>query len=219
MAVTPVRSQDNGKRQAGEGQYANLTALWWEWVFAQPAVDVGGTNTNPVLDSTGAYATAGQENGIGPGNKFFFLAGTFGGPATRTVTVPEGKTLFFPLINTDQDNAVPDPDANFTVPELRAFAESIIDTVTITFAELDGESLEIFRVKSPTFAYTLPDEDSIYAYFGLLGDQFEGTVKPAVSDGYWVVIPPLPSGDYLLEFGGVTSGGFTQDVMYLLTVE
>jgi len=38
--------------------YGNLTAQWWQWVYAQEAVDVGGTNTNPLLDSTGAYATS-----------------------------------------------------------------------------------------------------------------------------------------------------------------
>lgn len=82
LMVPPTASllaDDNGKRQDGEGEYANLTALWWVWVYAQPAVNVDGTNSNPVLDSTGAYAAAGQENGIGPGNKYFFLAGTFGG--------------------------------------------------------------------------------------------------------------------------------------------
>src|SRR5262245_59664768 len=99
MVAAPGQAQDGGK-------YGNLTALWWQWVNAQPAVDVGGTNTNPVLDSTGAYATVGQENGIGPGNKFFFLAGTFGGEVTRTVTVPRGKALFFPVLNYEADNAV-----------------------------------------------------------------------------------------------------------------
>jgi hypothetical protein len=63
----------------GGGKYGNLTARWWQWVLAQPAVDVGGTNTNPLLDTTGDFAAVGQENGIGPGNKYFFLTGNFGG--------------------------------------------------------------------------------------------------------------------------------------------
>jgi hypothetical protein len=92
-------AQNNGKQQHGEAKYAHLSAQWWQWVFAQPAVDVNGTNTNPVLDATGAYAAAGQANGIGPGNKFFFLTGTYGSDVVRTVTVPKGKALFFPVIN------------------------------------------------------------------------------------------------------------------------
>ena len=97
----PPASADNG--------FGNLTARWWTWAFAQPAVDVGGTNTNPILDSTGAYASEGQKNGIGPANKYFFLTGNFGGTMKRTVTVPKGKTLFFPVINFEADNATVPP--------------------------------------------------------------------------------------------------------------
>ncbi len=218
VASSSARADDNGKRQDGEGQYAQLTALWWQWIFAQPAIDVGGTNTNPVLDSTGAYATVGQENGIGPGDKTFFLAGTFGGDAERAVTVPHGKTLFLPVLNADCDNAS-DPPTNWSVPELRAQAKAAIDNPRYAYACLDGAPLEIFRTKSPTFTYTVPDEDSIYAYSGSVGPQFEGTIKPAVSDGYWVSIPPLPPGTYLLEFGGVRSNGFSLNVTYHLTIE
>jgi hypothetical protein len=220
VALTPVWAQNNGKRQNGNGKYANLTALWWQWVNAQPAVDVDGTNTNPVLDTTGEYAAVGQEDGIGPGNKTFFLAGTFGGDVMRTVTVPEGKALFFPVINFEADNAV-DPPTENTVPQLRALAKAVIDSVTSSYARLDGSPLEIFRTKSPIFDYTVPDENSLYDYFGLVGPQFEGRIKPAVADGYWAYIPPLPPGEYILEFGGTgtSSGGFSLNITYRLTIE
>src|SRR5262245_47515609 len=94
---SPALSDNSGKSEAG--RYSELTALWWQWVFAQPAADIGGTNSNPVLDSTGDFADSGQEDGIGPGGNYFFLAGTFGGDATRTITIPAGKTLFFPIFN------------------------------------------------------------------------------------------------------------------------
>src|SRR5262249_30989177 len=122
VAGEPVCAQTNGKQEHGEGKYANLTADWWQWVFSRPAIDIGGTNTNPVLDSTGAFAAVGQENGIGPGDKSFFLAGTFGGAATRTVTVPADKALFFPINNFEADNAA-DPPTSFSVPELRALVK------------------------------------------------------------------------------------------------
>src|SRR5262249_26128808 len=154
--------------------------------FSRPAIDIGGTNTNPVLDSTGAYAAGGQEDGIGPGNKYFFLAGTFGGNAVRTVTVPTGKALFFPIRDAEVDNAS-EPPTDFTVAELKALMTVHIDSIPVSSlsATLDGVSLEIFRVKSPAFSYTLPDENSVYDYFGLFGPQFEGRVKPVVADGYW----------------------------------
>jgi hypothetical protein len=220
--LTPAWAQNNGKQQHGEGKYAHLTALWWQWVFAQPAVDVDGTNTNPVLDTTGDYATVGQENGIGPGNKFFFLAGGFGGDFERTVTVPAGKALFFPVVNFQIDNAVA-PPTDYKVPQLRTRAKANIDMASSLHATLSNGTLltplEIFRTESPTFRYTVADENSLYDYFGLVGPQFKGTIKPVVADGYWVYIPPLPSGDYTLEFGGAGAEGFSLNVTYHLTIE
>jgi hypothetical protein len=216
-ALAPAWAGNNGKVEDGEGKYANLTAQWWQWVFAQPAVDTGGTNTNPVLDTTGAYATAGQTSGIGPGNRFFFLAGTFGGAATRTVTVPAGKALFFPVFNFEADNAV-DPPTNNTVPQLRAIVEDSIDELASMSATFDGQPVVVFRVKSPTFSYTLPAVDSLYQYFGLVGPQFEGTVKPAVSDGYWAFVAPPSSGAHTVQFTASSTSGFALSVTYFLTV-
>jgi len=177
LAMT-ASAQNNGKQQDGAGQYANLTALWEAWLFSQPAVDIDGTNTNPALDSTGAFAAAGQATGIGPGNKYFFLAGTFGGTAVRTVTLPKGKALFFPIIAANFDNAVdPPPLTPYKVPELRAQAKAFGDSITIASATLNGAPVEVFRTNSPTFDYTLPDENSIYEYFGLVGPLFEGRAR------------------------------------------
>jgi hypothetical protein len=197
--------------------YGSLTARWWQWVYSQPAVDIGGTNTNPLLDPTGEYATAGQENGIGPGDKFFFLTGTFGGDATRTVTVPYGKALFFPIFNYEADNAL-DPPTDDGVPELKAIAKAKIDAATELDATFDGDPVKIFRSTSPTFDYTVPDENSIYDYFGLVGPQFEGRIKPAVADGYWAYIPPPSPGKHVLKFHSADNTGFSLNVTYNLTV-
>jgi hypothetical protein len=199
--------------------YGSLTARWWQWVYAQPAaLDDEGINTNPVLDTTGKYANVGQEDGIGPANKFFFLTGLFapGGAATRTVTLPEGKALFFPIFNSEVDNAVA-PPTDYSVPELKAIAKGQIDAATELSATFDGHKAKIFRSTSPTFHYTVPDEDSIYEFFGLVGPQFEGTIKPAVADGYWAYIPPPPAGSHTLNIQSVAPG-FSLNVTYDLTV-
>ena len=158
--------------------YGGLTARWWKWVYAQKAVDRNGTNTNPVLDSTGAYANVGQAHGIGPDNKYFFLTGTFGANVTRTVTIPKGKALFFPIINASVDNAVK-PPTHYGVAKLQALAKESIDTAIVAklSASFDGQPVPFFRTTAPTFDYTLPDDNSIYDYFGLHGPQFEGRVK------------------------------------------
>ena len=56
--------------------YAELGAAWLEWAMAAPAP------TNPILDPDGSYGAMGQSG------KVWFLAGTAGGPATRSLTVP-----------------------------------------------------------------------------------------------------------------------------------
>lgn len=213
VAAGPAAANGNG------GKYSELTARWWQWVFALDApTDANGNNTNPLLDTTGEYAARGQEDGIGPANKYFFLAGSFNpGSVERTVTVPAGKTLFFPVINAWVDNTG-DPPTTYSVPELKSIAAGFVDSNTSRYARLDGRDLETPRIQSPVFAYFLPDENNLLnVQFGVSGPNFVGRVQPAVSDGYWTVIPPLTPGEHTLEFGG--SGGFTLDVIYHLTVQ
>ena len=101
-----------------------------------------------------------------------------------------------------------------------------IDAATVLTAKfgpgcVDQQQSEvgIFRVASPVFDYTLPDENSIYEYLGAVGPQFEGTIDPAVGDGYWSYIPPPAPGQYTLRFTSANSSGFELDVTYCLTVE
>lgn len=229
VAGLAVVRANNGKPEDGQGKYADLTSLWWQWAYGQEtAFDGSGNITNPILDDNGAYATVGQENGIGPDNKLFFLAGDFGGAVTRTVTVPKGKDLFFPVVNFEVDNVAFPPVffTNFTVPQLRAMAKASIDAAAGLLVTLDGTDITstIFRTKSPTFAYTLPDEDTIYdfLYTPAVMSSFDGmTIHPAVSDGYWCFIShtALAPGVHELHFeGGIPSAGFSLDVTYELTI-
>ena len=213
MVIVPlsvVRSDDNGKREDGAGKYAELSAEWWQWVYKQPVA------TNPLFDETGAPPANGQPNGSGPAGKVFFLAGVINvsGMAERTITVPAGKDLFFPVLNNEADN-VAVPPTNYSVPELRALAAAIVAKTTEYHASLNGVSLktEIVRVKSPTFSYVLPDEDNISQFFGI---DVSGRIKPAVSDGYWLYIPALPPGNYDLNFGGTLGPpyNFSLDIRY-----
>jgi hypothetical protein len=212
MAQGPAPAQNNGKQQDGQGKYAELTAEWWQWVYRQPV------STNPLFDTTGASAANGQPDGSGPAGKVFFLAGVVNvsGTVERTITVPAGKDLFFPVINSQTDN-VGYPPKTYSVPELRAIAAANVDGATY-HATLDGTSLDdqIVRVKSPTFSYVLPDEDNIYHFFGL---DVTGEIKPAVTDGYWLYIPALPSGQHELKFNGALPvAGFSLNITYHITV-
>jgi hypothetical protein len=205
--VTMASAQDNGKRQEGGGKYAQLTALWWEWILGQPATG------NPIFDETGEDAAKGQ-----PLEDVFFLAGTFGGAVTREITVPADTALFFPLVNSAGIAPHPAPQpkkGENQVPQLRTLlAAPDIDNVIELHVTLDdgGGAVSLLnsvtRIKSPVFKFTSPDD-------GVL--PLQGTVR-GVSDGYWLFLPPLSPGTYVLNFGG-TSPGIAVDITDIITVE
>jgi hypothetical protein len=207
--VMTASAQDNGVQQDGAGKYAQLTAQWWQWILEQPAAG------NPNLDSTGAAAANGQ-----PRQDVFFVAGTFGDTAAREFTVPANTSLFLPVLNSVGFGPLPapqpKPDQN-QVPQLRAlFAAPFVDDATELHVTLDGVSLlaSVTRVKSPVFHFTLPNVGNIFQFFGL---DITGTFT-AVSDGYWLFLPPLSPGTHVLKFGG-TSEGATVDVTDTITVQ
>jgi hypothetical protein len=212
---------DNGVQQDGQGKYAELTADWWQWIYGQPV------SSNPELDQTGAFAGAGQ-----PGGGAYFLCGAiavnattpFYATVTRTITVPAGQALFFPILNVESSNA-DTPPGGYTVPQLRALNASVVDTATGMYATLDGNSIagSIARIKSPVFAYTLPNvappDENLLQFFGL---NLTGTVRNTVADGYWVYLDPLPkrAAPYTLTFGGsFPNAPFTLAITYYITIK
>src|SRR5258706_15091686 len=66
--------------------YGAWGAQWWKWVIGIPPEE------NPVLDETGEFGDVDQAGPV------WFLAGNFGGTTERTLDVPGGKALFFPIL-------------------------------------------------------------------------------------------------------------------------
>src|SRR5437867_9117304 len=65
-----------------------LSTQWWQWALSLPP------SVNPQTDTTGEDCVVGQRGST------WFLAGVFGGgTASRTCSIPQGTTLFFPIIN------------------------------------------------------------------------------------------------------------------------
>jgi hypothetical protein len=189
--------------------YAELGAAWLEWALAAPS------STNPILDMDGSYAAMGQSG------KVWFLAGTTGGNATRSVTVPRGTALFFPIVNSFWVNTPELGDPAWS-PEQEAFARSIlamdIDTAQDLVLVIDGKSYPVtpeYRVPSTVGNCVLP-ADNLFVYFGI-------PVLPGphecVADGYWALLPPLSVGKHTIRFaGGLASSGFELDVTFNVTV-
>lgn len=164
-----------------------LTAQWWQWAVSIPV------DQNPQSDPTGDDCMIGQRGDI------WFLAGVFsGGPASRSCSVPEGKTLFFPIIN-EIDVAIPgfcnDTGEADSVKDLRQVTKAFIDAVPLSSVkvEVDGKPLTFRRVQSQVFAVALPEDNEFDAacVAAGLGHVPAGIYSPAVDDGYYVTLAPL----------------------------
>ena len=185
--------------------YGEWSARWWQWAFSIPAA------VNPVLDLTGENCGQGQTGNV------WFLAGTFGGPATRTCTIPTGKGIFFPVLNI----ATFAPFPYETLNDLRAQAAADIDKFTVlelTIDHINLRGLQDLRVQSPVFSLTVPDG-------GLLGPGScpplvppaspSQLCNPVVSDGFWVLLSPLHKGDHVLHFHAADpTGSDEQEVLH-----
>jgi len=207
--VLPPNSNAFGKT------YGEWNAGWWQWIFSVPA------SKNPALATDGAIDCS-----VGQSGNVWFLAGNFltGGSFTLSCTVPVGKALFIPLINSWYDNVCVTPP--LTVDQLRVNADGYVNPPANLHASIDGRplsNLESYRAISPVFSYTLPPspDNLIYAGFGvsLPGDCWPSlTVTPAVADGYYIMLAPLSKGSHTINFGGSGPTGFTLDMTYNLTV-
>jgi hypothetical protein len=179
--------------------YSEWAAAWWRWLLSQPA------STNPILDPTGAFCANGQEG------KVWFLAGTFGGTATRSCTVPPGTALLFPAVNLVSCGVPPDRateeevrSAVSIVPEEASGLNATIDGIPVS--DIQGRYFE----QSALFEVGLPADN----LFGLPA----GTVvAPCVDAGYYLMVHPLPPGEHTIEFGGSLTD-FSTQVTYHITV-
>lgn len=227
-AATPVVIPNQGS-VLGEG-YGQLSVAWQQYTLSQPAA------TNPLTDQTGQNCAVGQ-----PEHDVFFLVGVFGaGSATRQCSVPAGKALFFPLVNCNWIHTPigPFPDNYTTVDQVWQQLQSPDPTVgcgprlqaTKLFASVDGVPVtnldpattpyyvcagpQSAGCTAPGFSVTLPDSNIFTPNGALPG----GTYYPAVADGFYLLLAPLPRGQHTIRFGGTTPS-FSQDITYTLTVD
>src|ERR1051326_4815101 len=186
--------------------YGEWTAKWWQWSYSIPR------DMNPIMDMTGKNCGQGQTGPV------WFLAGTSGGPADRTCTIPAGKAILFPIISAECSYAE-NPSLK-TDSQLRSCAMTQNDRVTLA-ATIDGvavQGLQKYRVQSPLFSFNVPKNN-------IVGIK-EGITTQGVSDGYWVFLMPLSSGSHNIHFSGLSTdytsvgvNNYETEVTYHLTVQ
>ena len=194
--------------------YETLSASWWQWAYGFSAAEVPFFNTGGPVD-----ASAGQSGHV------WFLAGANSGlTEPRTIEIPTGTSLFFPLANLVNDFPCPDPTfqpnpgetlEQFLQRTGNEFLDFFLPDSSQLFAELNGISLtnlSDYRATSDLFIFTA--DPALAATFDAC---ITGTPQPGVAVGYWLLLTPLPPGDLTLHCGA--GGLFNQDVTELITVK
>jgi len=187
--------------------YGEWSAKWWQWIYS-----ISG-DSNPLDDPNGKNCMQKQSGPV------WFLAGTRGGSADRTCTIPSGKAIMFPIFN-----AVCDYKTNPMLKseeELKKCASDgkYFDHVSVD-ALVDGkpiQNLEQFKVFSPLFNFTSSTGNKL----GIP----PGTDDQAVSYGYYNILKPLSAGNHEIHFKGLLTDftdtattNFYTDVTYHITV-
>jgi hypothetical protein len=192
--VLPINGQIGGLT------YGQWSARWWRFALRQ-------TNLNICAPDK-------------PGSPVTFLAGTTGGPATRSCTVPAGMAIMFPVFNVEWSVAEAEEQREMTPGQscllpgqpngtsdaaLQACATAQANHATAPGAELEAEvdekplqSLTNFRAVSPPFTFTTVAGNP----FGLCPADGSCPLRSrAVADGFWIILKsPLPTGKHEISF-------------------
>jgi hypothetical protein len=180
--------------------YEEWVRLWWKWLISIQK------DKNPAFDSTGHLCATSQYSPY-----VWFLAGTFGGPTDRKCNIPNGKAILFPIINYECSFA-DDPSIK-SEEDLEEQCRREIDQIGRIKASIDGRKIEVhnYRVKSKCFTVDIPPNNCLGA--------IKGTTRMA-SDGYWLFIEPLCTGDHILKsFGSCLAGKIKIGCTFRVTIK
>lgn len=178
---------------------------WWQWAFSMP------TDQSPIRDTDGRLCGVNQDGPV------WYLAGGFGtARIDRTCTVPADRYIFFPIINTVVTTA---PGQARTCEEVRTEAAQNNDRYVHLMVEIDG-------VRIPDLQQTRIAPTTCFDLAGRASPDLEPRpFYPTATDGFWVMLPPLPRGDHRLEFRAFYThpdspgGNAVQNISYDLVIE
>ena len=165
---------------------------YWEWLRQY-------SRTNyPAADITGERCAQGQSGNV------WFLSGSVGQFKTeRSCTIPVGTALLIPALNVlMQASKGKSVNCSSLTNQAHAYNDSD-NTVYLKIDGVDYTELALHNVTSNCF---------------YLEDKRHDVSGNAVGAGYWAFLEPLPPGEHKVEFGGVYSDGFRQEIVYNLKV-
>jgi hypothetical protein len=189
--------------------YADWVIKYWKRIVAIPE------HEHPNLDKTGEKCAVSQKD-----PNVWFLAETFGESVVRQCTIPNGTSIFLPILpsecnddypnvyNSNEQRLVKCSDEGIPSPLLKL----VIDGSEIT-------SVEKFRVQTHLFNLTFYG-DNPYSN-GITPGTYE-----SVATGYYVILKPLALGRHSIDFSSSTLDNPTlgvpsssQDIRYIIDIK
>lgn len=197
--VLPPHATVNGKTL---GQYS---AEWWQWTNSMPA------SQSPLQDTTGEKCAVGQRGDV------WFLAGTYGsGKVSRYCEIAKEKYIFFPVIN--MVYWPPDGETGECQDMQRGAALNNDELLQIV-VELDGQPISNARSHREK-------TDACFDFYARVPRELNPPkAYPAASDGYWIMLKPLPVGQHILRYTASYNrpqgayGDMVQNIEYRIKVQ
>jgi hypothetical protein len=186
--------------------YGQWAAKWEQWLLSTPQKD------SPATDETGKNCGQNQNGPV------WFLAGTPGGSATRSCTIPAGKAILFATINTECSYSErPTLKSESDLVSCARESNNLASNLQTTVDGVNLQQLDKYRVTSPLFNLTFPTGNIFGAPVG---------TTQAIVDGFYVFLQPLSPGKHEVHFSGLTPANpttgttnFSVDVTDHLTVQ
>lgn len=165
------------EKVAGRSQ-SDYAIAWWRWVMRLP-------------DGVRAYQDpSGAQCALNQGGPVWFLAGTEGtGPVQRECTVPANTHVFLPVIAMLVHASPGEP---LSCPQAQARARSNNDHLAQVEVMLDGKVVADVRSRR------LRGMPCFDAFADAKYIERHAPYEPAATDGYWLMLAPLPAGVHRL---------------------
>jgi hypothetical protein len=163
--------------------FSEWCVRWVKWCLEQP------TESNSAKDMTGKNCCQNQSGPV------WFLAGTFGGPATRRCTIPMEKAIMFPIL--EKECSFEEDKDIATETDLTSRTADQTSRISHLEASVDGvplQNLSRYRVQTRVFDLVFP-KNNVYSVH-------EGPTR-ATSNGFWILLEPLSAGEHKIYFKGV----------------
>jgi len=195
--VIPPQAKLQGK------SYGDWGAEWFKWAVSFPY------DQNPFIELTGQYQSLHQKGPV------WFLGG--GGDGERSLNIPAGKFIFFPVVNLINDYPCPDPTFHpapgQTMEDFLTFGTGTIlgatdyidpwvatdNTMSVKVDGVEVKNLRNYRGLSRLTKFKADPSEVA------LDSCMTGTEQDMVSDGFWIMLAPLKPGNHTIKLDVVPS--------------